>query len=185
MNAEKHRLKIPKLRFPEFTGEWVEKRLEEVCSVKTGNKDTQNRIDDGTYPFFVRSNTVERINSYSFNGEAILTSGDGVGVGKNFHYIDGKFDYHQRVYCLNSFPKEVSGKFVFHFFSNRFYKRVIRLSAKNSVDSVRMSMITDMQIHTPDFDEQKKIAGFLSSVDGWIEGLEKKRKVRAMEHRSV
>ena len=89
--------KIPKLRFREFSGAWEEKKLGEICKIKTGSKDTQDRNDDGKYPFFVRSNTVEKINSFSFDGEAILTSGDGVGVGKNFHYMVGKFDYHQRV----------------------------------------------------------------------------------------
>ncbi|MFC1468086.1 restriction endonuclease subunit S [Verrucomicrobiota bacterium] len=149
MNTNKNKLKVPELRFPEFDGAWEEKRLGEVCAVGTGNKDTQNRIEGGRYPFFVRSNTVERINSFSYDGEAILTSGDGVGVGKNFHYINGKFDYHQRVYCLKEFNPEISGRFIFSVFSDRFYRRVIRLSAKNSVDSVRMSMITDMKVHLP------------------------------------
>ena len=76
---------VPKLRFPEFSGSWEVKKLGELCKVQTGNKDTQNRIEKGKYPFFVRSNTVEKINSFSFNGGAILTSGDGVGVRKNFH----------------------------------------------------------------------------------------------------
>lgn len=100
---------IPDLRFPEFekNGEWVETTIEQVAKVTTGNKDTQNKVENGKYPFFVRSQTVERINSYSFDGEAILTSGDGVGVGKNFHYINGKFDFHQRVYCIYDFLNDV------------------------------------------------------------------------------
>ena len=154
--------------------DWEEKRLGEVCNVKTGNKDTQDRIDDGAYPFYVRSNTVEKINSFSFNGEAILTSGDGVGVGKNFHYVNGKFDYHQRVYCLNSFNENYSGKFIYQVFVEKFYRRVIRLSAKNSVDSVRMSMITEMKVLFPSLPEQQKIALFLSNIGpekGLLEGL--------------
>ncbi len=103
---------VPVLRFDEFQDEWKENFLGELADITTGNKDTQNRIDDGQYPFFVRSQAVERINSYCFDGEAILTSGDGVGVGKNFHYINGKFDYHQRVYCLNNFKTQVSGKYI-------------------------------------------------------------------------
>jgi len=135
---------VPKVRFKEFenSGDWVERTIEQVAKVTTGNKDTQNKVDDGEYPFFVRSQNVERIDSYSYDGEAILTSGDGVGVGKNFHYINGKFDFHQRVYCIYDFEKEVSGKYVFMYFSQHFYKRVMRMSAKNSVDSVRKSMIT-------------------------------------------
>ena len=83
-------MNVPKLRFGEFEGEWQETTIGSIAEVTTGNKDTQNRVDDGTYPFFVRSQTVERINSFAYDGEAILTSGDGVGVGKNFHYINCK-----------------------------------------------------------------------------------------------
>jgi type I restriction enzyme S subunit len=169
MSKDKNKL-IPELRFPEFAkdGRWKEKIIEHVAKVTTGNKDTQNKVDNGKYPFFVRSQSVERINSYSFDGEAILTSGDGVGVGKNFHYIKGKFDFHQRVYCIYDFAKEVSGQFVFMYFSQHFYERVMRMSAKNSVDSVRMAMITEMPVCLPSKNEQKKIASCLSSLDELI-----------------
>jgi type I restriction enzyme S subunit len=136
-----------------------------LADVSTGNKDTQNKIDDGLYPFYVRSQTVERINSFAYDGEAILTSGDGVGVGKNFHYINGKFDFHQRVYCIFNFKKQVSGRYIFYCFSEKFYKRVQRLNAKGAVDSVRRSMITEMPISIPSFPEQTKIANFLTALD--------------------
>jgi type I restriction enzyme S subunit len=166
---------IPVLRFPEFSGEWEMKKLGEICTIKTGGKDTQNKVDDGLYPFFVRSDNVERINSYSFDGEAILTSGDGVGVGKNFHYINSKFNFHQRVYCLRDFGTEYSGKFIFYFFADKFYDRAIRLSAKNSVDSVRMDMISMMEMNFPGLLEQQKIATFLNAVDEKLAQLKKKK----------
>jgi type I restriction enzyme S subunit len=165
LHNEKKKILVPQLRFQEFEGEWNIDEIGNTCIVKTGGSDTQDRIENGMYPFFVRSNTVERINKFSFNGEAILTSGDGVGVGRNFHYINGKFDYHQRVYALREFRDGYSGKFIYHFFSEKFYKRVIKLSAKNSVDSVRMNMITEMKIAIPTLPEQQKIASFLSAVD--------------------
>ena len=155
----------PQLRFKEFSDKWQVKNLEELSEVTTGNKDTQNKLDDGEFPFFVRSQTVEKINSYTYDGEAVLTSGDGVGVGKNFHYINGKFDYHQRVYCIFNFKSQVSGKYIFYYFSEKFNKRVMGLSAKNSVDSVRRSMITEMPISIPTLNEQTKIANFLTAVD--------------------
>ena len=145
------------------------KKLGDVCEIKTGKKDTKNKEDDGEYPFFVRSNTVERINSYSYDGEAILTSGDGVGVGKNFHYINGKFDFHQRVYSLRKFKNGYIGKYIYYLFSDRFYDRVTRLSAKNSVDSVRMDMISGMQVYFPLSTEQTKISSFLSLIDERIQ----------------
>jgi type I restriction enzyme S subunit len=173
--------KVPKLRFKEFkdSGEWEEKMISDVAKVTTGGKDTQNKIDNGKYPFFVRSQTVERIDSYSYDGEAILTSGDGVGVGKNFHYINGKFDFHQRVYCIYDFSQNVYGKFVYLYFSEHFHKRVMRMTAKNSVDSVRMAMITEMPIYLPSKKaEQQKVTDCLFSLEALI--TEQSEKVESL-----
>ncbi|WP_251046355.1 restriction endonuclease subunit S [Oceanobacillus sp. ISL-73] len=161
---------VPEWRFPEFRGcrEWDVYLIKDFAKVTTGNKDTQNKVDNGKHPFFVRSQAVERIDSYTFDCEAILTSGDGVGVGKNFHYIDGKFDFHQRVYCIYDFSKSAFGMFVFQYFSEHFNNRVMKLSAKNSVDSVRKSMITEMPIIMPNIAEQHKISECLSSIDDLI-----------------
>lgn len=164
----------PQLRFPEFSGDWESRMIKDFAEVSTGNKDTQNKIENGLYPFYVRSNTIERINSYSFDGEAVLTAGDGVGVGKVFHYINDKFDFHQRVYAIYNF-NSVIGKFFYQVFSERFYKKVIKLSAKNSVDSVRRDFITKMEISIPSLPEQQKIADYLSSIDEKINLLTEKK----------
>ena len=142
-----------------------------MCDIATGNKNTQDKSDDGIYPFYVRSQTVERINSWSFDGEAILTAGDGVGVGKVFHYSTGKIGVHQRVYILSNFTCD--SKYLFHYFSSRFYTRVKRMSAKNSVDSVRMEMIADMPIYLASKDEQRKIGYLLSLLNERIETQKK------------
>lgn len=166
---------LPIIRFPEFATEWKSVKLGDIAKVTTGNKDTQNKVEKGKYPFFVRSQTIAKIDSYTYDCEAILTSGDGVGVGKNYHYINGKFDFHQRVYCIYDFEKKALGKFIYLYFSEYFNQRVKKLSAKNSVDSVRMSMITEMTVILPSIEEQKKIADFLFSIDKVIAG--QKRKV--------
>ena len=166
-NNNTKNLNVPNLRFPEFTGEWKETIFEKICNIATGNKNTQDKKEDGEYPFYVRSEMVERINSYSFNGEAILTAGDGVGVGKVFHYVNGKVGVHQRVYILSNF--ECSCKFAYYYFSSKFYNRVKRMSAKNSVDSVRHDMIAQMPILLPARHEQNKIAQFLCLLEQRIE----------------
>ena len=151
------------MRFPEFTEEWERKRFKDVCNITTGNKNTQDKSDNGIYPFYVRSKIVERINSWTFDGEAILTAGDGVGVGKVFHYSTGKIGVHQRVYILSDF--KCDGKYLYSYFAGNFYNRVKRMSAKNSVDSVRMEMIADMPISLPSNEEQKKIGHLLALLD--------------------
>lgn len=159
----------PQLRFSEFGDaptEYVS--IGQFARVMTGAKDTQNKVDGGRYPFFVRSQNVEQIDSFSYDGEAVLTSGDGVGVGENFHYINGKFDFHQRVYCIYDFDQSCSGEFFFHYFSTHFKKRVKQMSAKNSVDSIRMAMVTEMPVWMPSLEEQQLISHCLSSLAAQI-----------------
>ena len=49
---------------------WGVIKLRYLSNIKTGEKDTENRQDDGQYLFYVRSQTIERISTYSYDGEA-------------------------------------------------------------------------------------------------------------------
>ena len=153
---------------------WKEDRIKNLAYITTGDKNTQDRIEDGQFPFFVRSQTVERINSYSFDGEAVLTAGDGVGTGKIYHYVNGKFDFHQRVYKISDFSERLNGYYFFLYFSNNFFNRIMQMTAKSSVDSVRMEMIADMLIPLPAKPEQIRIATILADIDAELSALETK-----------
>lgn len=148
--------------------EWEEKNVEDVCSVSTGKGNTQDKVDSGAYRFYVRSPIIEHSDSYLFDEEAVITVGDGVGTGKVFHYVKGKYNLHQRCYRMYDF-RGVTGKYFYYFFSTNFYRRVKSMSAKTSVDSVRMEMITKMKNSVPCLAEQQKIADCLSSLDEVIE----------------
>lgn len=153
--------------------DWEIDLVKNLTIISTGAKNTQDRVEDGTYPFFVRSQNVERINSYSYDGEAVLTAGDGVGTGKVHHYINGKFDYHQRVYKISDFCERINGYYFYLYFSNKFLARIMSMTAKSSVDSVRMDMIANMVVPIPPKPEQTAIATALSDIDAFIENLEK------------
>jgi type I restriction enzyme, S subunit len=149
---------------------WEVRRLKDVTQIHTGSKNTEDNLEEGIYPFFVRSQTIERINSYTFDGEAILTAGDGAGVGKVFHYINGKFDYHQRVYKISHFRK-VIGKFVFYYMRENFHRDALRLTAKATVDSLRMPMFQNFPIAFGSVEEQNTIVDYLDSKTMQIERI--------------
>ena len=149
---------------------WKVDRLKNLAYIKTGGKDTIDNVEEGAYPFFVRSQTIERINSYSFDGEAILTAGDGVGVGKVFHHVNCKFDYHQRVYKISNF-RGVVGKFVFYYMRENFHKDALRLNAKSTVDSLRMPMFQNFTIAFGDFEEQQATVDYLDTKTTHIDRI--------------
>jgi len=149
--------------------DWDVDYVKNLAKITTGKKDTQNKVENGLYPFYVRSKTIERINSFSYDGIAVLTAGDGVGVGKVFHYCNGKFDFHQRVYKISDFKPNIDSKYFFEYFKQNFIKEVTKATAKTSVDSVRLDMIAKMYIPLPTIAEQKKIAELFGV---WSEGIE-------------
>jgi type I restriction enzyme S subunit len=103
--------------------------------------------------------------------------GDGVGTGKVFHYVNGKYDLHQRVYRMFGFSEDVSVKYFYQWFSEKFYDRVMAMTAKTSVDSVRYEMIADMEIQLPTIVEQNEIADFLFGLDHLITLHQRKYKL--------
>ena len=157
-----------KMRFKDDNGNdypaWEEKYIQDVCLITTGKGNTQDKEENGIYPFYVRSPIIEKSNKYLFDGEAVLTVGDGVGTGKVFHYVNGKFNFHQRVYKMSNFSG-INGKYFYYYFSTYFYDRVKRMTAKTSVDSVRMDMIAKMPIFIPTNEEQDKIINLLTNVE--------------------
>ena len=145
---------------------WEQRKLGELTSIKTGDSDLQDAVPDGRYPFFVRSDKVERSNRYLYDGEAILVPGEG-RLGEIFHYINGKFDYHQRVYKISDF-NGVAAKFVMYSMMRDFKKHALQNTAKATVDSIRLPTLTEFQFSLPKPEEQKKIGQYFSQIDSLI-----------------
>ena len=155
---------------------WEVRRLKALVTTGTGGRDTINRKEDGLYPFFVRSQTVERIDTWSFDGEAVLTAGDGVGVGKVFHYVNGKFDYHQRVYKFSDF-RHILGKFFFHYFRSTLRNEVSLGTAKSTVDSLRLPMLQNFPVALPSLSEERAIIEYVDEATAAIDAaIERTRR---------
>jgi type I restriction enzyme S subunit len=159
-----------KTRLPGFEGEWASATLGEIARIKTGSRNNQDKEQLGHYPFFVRSQHVERINSYSYDCEAILVPGEG-GIGSIFHYVTGKFDVHQRVYAISGFSDRADGRFLFNFMRQFFGPHALENSVKATVDSLRLPTFVNFQVALPSVDEQRAIAKVLSDADNEITAL--------------
>ncbi|MGO2655021.1 MAG: restriction endonuclease subunit S [Pseudoclavibacter sp.] len=161
-------------RLPGFSGEWLTDTLGSVSRIKTGSRNNQDKDSSGPYPFFVRSATVERIGTYSYNTEAILVPGEG-GIGSIFHYINGKFEVHQRVYIISDFSPVVAGKFIYYYMRQFFGPHAMENSVKATVDSLRLPTFTSFELKLPPSRaEQTAIVEVLENSDADIEALERR-----------
>ncbi|MFI1591128.1 restriction endonuclease subunit S [Streptomyces halstedii] len=142
-----------------------------LCTITTGDEDSGNATEDGAYPFFVRGREVLRSNSYAFDGEAVMTPGDGQGgTGKVFHYFDGKFQAHQRVYVFTDFHG-IAGRYFYYYLST--FLRPIALAGSNTVtmESLRRPLLAGFRVAVPPLDEQARILGYLDEQNAKIDQL--------------
>jgi type I restriction enzyme, S subunit len=165
---------------------WEVRKLKYISQITTGSKDTIDQVTDGIYPFYVRSKSIKKINSFAYEGEPILTVGDG-DICKIWHYVNGKFDFHQRVYKIFDF-KDVNGKFLYYHLLENFQHDVLKLSAKSTVDSLRRPMFTNFYTCFPaSITEQTAIAAFLdyktAKIDRFIH--KKKQLIKLLNEQKV
>ena len=160
-----------KRRRPGFSGEWETKQLGKIAlDIKTGKRNNEDKVNNGKYPFFVRSQQIERINEFSYDCEAVLVPGEG-NIGQIFHYVNGKFDCHQRVYKISNFV-DADAKFIFYYLKMFFGQYALMNTVKATVDSLRLPTFMNYEMFIPqDIREQTAIASILSDMDAEMDAL--------------
>lgn len=142
--------------------EW--KPLAKIAEIGTGSRNTNEAVNGGKYTFFVRSQTPLRINEYEFDETAIITAGDGVGVGKVFHFFTGKYALHQRAYRVHVMDTTViDPKYLFYYMKSDFYDYLVGVSVHASVTSLRKPMFEKYLVPIPPLSIQQKIVDILDS----------------------
>jgi len=145
--------------------------LGEIADIGTGSSNTNEELEVGNYPFFVRSQEVRRKNTFEYDETAIITSGDGVGVGKIFHYIEGKYALHQRAYRIHINDESVLPKYYYHYMRSSFLPYIQRNAVNSSVTSIRRHMLTDFPVPIPSVEEQERIVAILDRFDTLVNDI--------------
>ena len=140
-------------------------KLGDIADVGTGNGNTNEGLDTGKYPFFVRSQDIKYKNEYDFDETAIITSGDGVGVGKIFHFVSGKYALHQRAYRVHITSDNVLPKYFFYYFKNSFLTYISKASFHSSVTSIRRPMMINFPVPVPTLEVQQRIVDILDRFE--------------------
>ncbi|MBL7995817.1 restriction endonuclease subunit S [bacterium] len=138
------------------------RKISEVCTVTTGEKDVNEGANDGLYPFFTCAALPLRSNSYSFDGDAILLPGNGANVGLVMFY-HGKFEAYQRTYVLHNFKEHAP--YIFYFLKGLWKFSVIWKQYGSATNYIRLHNITDFKIPLPPLPIQKRIAAILEKAD--------------------
>lgn len=141
----------PKLHFKGFTGSWEQRELGSLLTINTGSHNTEEGSSTGKYPLYVRSNQKLYLNTFDYDEEAILVPGDG-RIGEIFHYVNGPYALHQRVYRLSNF-KHMNAHFLLYLLEARFKKHALRVNAQGTVPSLRHDSFAKWNVKVPDDSE--------------------------------
>lgn len=123
--------------------EW--KKLGDVAEISTGKSNTNEKVDDGKYPFYVRSKDIKRSDKFEFDETAIIIPGEG-GVGDIFHYVQGKYALHQRAYRIHLIKGELNPKFIYYFIVENFKRYIEKHAVSATVSSIRKPMIENFKV---------------------------------------
>lgn len=172
----KHRLKG-------FSSPWHEVKLGELCNITTGKLDANAMVENGKYVFFTCARETFLIDTFAFDEEALLISGNGANVGY-IHYYNGKFNAYQRTYVLTKFIQNI---FFIKYYLDKFLSMRIEKEKKaGNTPYIVLDTLTKMGLYIPsDIAEQKAIAEILSKADEEIELLNKKLEAFKQEKKAL
>ncbi len=140
---------------------WQLVPMGKLCSISSGESDTQDAVIDGPYAFFDRSKTIKRSSRFLYDCEALIIPGE----GKEFFpkHFNGKFDLHQRAYALFDFRPDLDVRFLYHFLHHRSdYFPSVAVGA--TVKSLRRRHFENLPVPIPPLPEQQRIVGLLDEA---------------------
>lgn len=160
-------LKIkPKLRFPEFDGEWEEKQLSAILEIGTGKSKVQSN-ESGKYNILGSTGIIGKSHTYDYEGDFILTARVGHYAGKLYKHA-GKVNISDNTIYLFNF---INKNFIYESL-NAF--KLEKLVFGSGQPLIKASDLKKLKIRAPVSKEQKKIGGFFSKLDQQIELEEQK-----------
>ena len=152
-------------------------KLGALCNITTGKLDANAMRENGKYRFYTCAKDYSFIDSYAFDTEALLISGNGAYVGY-IHYYKGKFNAYQRTYVLNNFTQNV--QFIKCYLEQNLSKRINSEKKEGNTPYIVLSTLSDMIIKIPNKEEQIKISNIINYYNSKIE-LENKKLVKLYE----
>ena len=142
-------------------------------------------VENGKYPFFTCDANPFKIDTYAFDTEAIIVSGNGSQVG-HINYYKGKFNAYQRTYIIADCAEEITLGFLLIYLKAYLRPYIMQHSKKGSVPYITMPMLQNFKIPIPPLAEQARIATILDNFDTLAnsisEGLPREIKLRQKQY---
>lgn len=151
--------KIPKIRFKGFEGEWEEKKLGDVLSIKSGMSQKDIEVSDGIYPILATGGEIGRTNTALYDKESVLIGRKGT-IDKPY-YMNTPFWTVDTLF-YSELKDNVDGKFLYFLFQCIEWRK---LDTSTGVPSLTSTTIHEIQRYFPKKEEQAAIGNFFRKLD--------------------
>ena len=148
---------------------WEKCQFSDIVNYKTGKLDSNQSEEEGQYPFFTCAPKPLRINSYSFDQDAILLAGNNANGVFHLSRYNGRFDAYQRTYVISSRNNRiVNNDFLY-------YQLALKLNMLKDVSLgtatrfLTKRILDKIVLIIPPFKDMAAIAATLSCIDDKIE----------------
>ena len=148
---------------------WKVEKLGNLANISTGKCNREDAEEDGIYPLFDRSQEIKKSSEWIKDCEAIIVPGEGTSFIPR--YYKGKFNLHQRCYCVE--PKlQNFGIYLFYVLMlNRKYFLSVATGA--TVPSLRYNNFASMKFVLPELSLCKKFNTIADSIFNKVDNLNK------------
>ena len=137
-------------------------KLGDICQISTGKLDANAQEDNGIYPFFTCAEQPFKIDSYAFDTEALLISGNGANLGY-INYYKGKFNAYQRTYVLDIFSENI--QYVKCALKVLLPKRIAIEKSSSNTPYIVQSTLSELRLPIPNKALQNHIADLMLSYE--------------------
>ena len=137
-------------------------KLGDICQITTGKLDANAQVDNGIYPFFTCAEQPFKIDSFAFDTEALLISGNGANLGY-INYYNGKFNAYQRTYVLDIFSENI--QYIKWALKVLLPKRIAIEKSSSNTPYIVLSTLSDLRLPIPNKSNQCHIAKLMQSLE--------------------
>ena len=151
--------------------DWLTQELGDACEIRTGKLNSNAATRNGIYPFFTCAKETFRIDTYAFDCEAILLSGNNASGDFDVKHFTGKFNAYQRTYVITVKPE----------FQNKLTYGVLRCVLDANLAALKqqsiggltkyltLGMITSVKIPLPPLETQRAIVAEIKAEQALVD----------------
>ena len=150
---------VPNLRFQEFSGEWVNQKLENYVKYISSGK-TKEKFENGTYKVYGSTGIIGYTEVPDYEGQHLLIARVGANAGI-VNLTDEKCGITDNTLAIK-YKNELNYKFSYYQLCKYNLNRLIFGSGQPLITG---GQLKGLKLYFPNIEEQEKIASFFSLID--------------------